>query len=136
MQVAFEHQAEARRKQDAAVLGAFAAIDKNLAGIEVDIADLDVDELAHAHRRIEEQLEQDLVLHVTAVLDGAEEAFQIGIGKQLRQPGLFASPAPLPPAQFLFKAARVVSRLEGLRPNPKKHLQFASDRRAGVAHVH
>jgi hypothetical protein len=39
--VAFEHQAEARRKQDVAVLGAFAAIDKNLAGIEVDIADLD-----------------------------------------------------------------------------------------------
>ena len=27
-------------------------------------------------------------------------------------------------------------RLEGLRPNPKKHLHFASDRRAGVAHVH
>ena len=64
VQVAFEHQAEARRKQDVAVLGAFAAIDKNLAGTEVDIADLDVDELAHAHRRIEEQLEQDLVLHV------------------------------------------------------------------------
>jgi hypothetical protein len=56
VQVAFEHQAEARRKQDVAVLGAFAAIDKNLAGIEVDIADLDVDELAHAHRRIEEQV--------------------------------------------------------------------------------
>ena len=36
----------------------------------------------------------------------------------------------------LFKAARVVSRLEGLRPNPKKHLHFASDRRAGVAHIH
>jgi hypothetical protein len=41
-----------------------ARIDKNLAGIEVDIADLDVDELAHAHRRIEEQLEQDLVLQI------------------------------------------------------------------------
>ena len=52
VQVAFEHQAEARRKQDVAVLGAFAAIDKNLAGLEVDIADLDADELAHAHRRI------------------------------------------------------------------------------------
>ena len=77
----------------------FAAIDKNLAGMEVDIADLDVDELAHAHRRIEEQLEQDLVLHVTAVLDGAEEAFQIGIGKQLRQPALFASPAQAPSAK-------------------------------------
>ena len=38
--------------------------------------------------------------------------------------------------RFLFKAARVVSLLEGLRPNPKKHLHFASDRRAGVAHVH
>jgi hypothetical protein len=64
-----------------------------LQAFEVDITDLDVDELAHAHRRIEEQLEQDLVLHVTAVLDGAEEALQIGIGKQLRQPALFASPA-------------------------------------------
>jgi hypothetical protein len=32
-----------------------------------------------------EQLEQDLVLHVTAVPDGAEEAFHIGGGKQLRQ---------------------------------------------------
>ena len=31
------------------------------------------------------------MLHVTAVLDGSEEAFQIGIGKQLRQPALFAS---------------------------------------------
>ena len=44
--------------------------------------------------------------------------------------------AAVQPAQFLFKAARVVSRLEGLRPNPKKHLHFASDRRAGVAHIH
>ena len=51
--MAFENQAEARRKQNVAVLGAFAAIDKNLAGIEVDIADLDVDELARAHRRID-----------------------------------------------------------------------------------
>jgi hypothetical protein len=33
------------------------------------------------------------VLHVTAVLDGAEEAFQIGIGKQLRQPALCGSSA-------------------------------------------
>jgi hypothetical protein len=33
----------------------------------------------------------------------------------------------LPPAQFLLKATRVVSRLKGLRPNPKKHLHFASN---------
>ena len=33
------------------------------------------------------------MLHVTAVLDGSEEAFQIGVGKQLRQPALFAAPA-------------------------------------------
>jgi hypothetical protein len=91
--LAFEHQAEARRKQNVAVLGAFAPIDENFAGIEVDIADLDVDELAHAYSRIEEQFEQDLVLHVAAVLDGSEEPFQIGVGKQLRQPALFASPA-------------------------------------------
>jgi hypothetical protein len=42
VQVAFEHQAEARWKQNVAVLGAFAPIDENFAGIEVDIADLDV----------------------------------------------------------------------------------------------
>ena len=106
--MAFEHQAEARRKQNVAVLGAFAAIDKNLADIEVDIADLDLDELAHAHRRIEEQLEQDLVLHVTAVLDGAEEAFQIGVGKQLRQPALFASPAQ---AQLLAGLLRDIEKI-------------------------
>ncbi len=79
-----KHEAEARRKQDVAVLGALAAIDEDLAGIEVDIADLDVDELAHAHGRVEEQFEQDLVLHVTTALDGSEEAFQIDIGQQLR----------------------------------------------------
>ena len=84
MQVALEHQAEARRKQDVAVLGALAAIDKDLAGLEIHIADLDLDELADAHGRIEDEFEQDLMLHVTAVLDGSEEAFQIGIGKQLR----------------------------------------------------
>jgi hypothetical protein len=38
VQVTLEHQAETRRKQDVAVLGAFAAIDEDLAGIEVDIA--------------------------------------------------------------------------------------------------
>jgi hypothetical protein len=57
---------------------------KDLAGLEIHIADLDLDELAHAHGRIEEQFEQDFMLHVAAVLDGSEEAFQIGIGKQLR----------------------------------------------------
>jgi hypothetical protein len=50
--------------------GTFAPIDENFAGIEVDVADLDVDELAHAYSRTEEQFEQDLVLHVAAVLDG------------------------------------------------------------------
>jgi len=64
-----------------------------ISGIEVDIADLDVDEFVHAYSGIEEQFEQDLVLHIAALLDGSEEAFQIGVGKQLRQPALFASPA-------------------------------------------
>ena len=60
----------------------------NLAGIDVDIADLDVDELAHAHRRIEEQLRAGSSCCTSPrVLDGAEEAFQIGIAKQLRQRG-------------------------------------------------
>jgi hypothetical protein len=71
-----------RRKQNVAVLGALPAIYKDFAGLEIHIADLDLDELAHAHGRIEEQLEQDLMLHVTAVLDGSEEAFQAsGFGR-------------------------------------------------------
>ena len=96
--MAFENQAEARRKQNVAVLGAFTPVDENFAGIEVDIADLDVDEFVHAYSGIEEQFEQDLVLHIAALLDGSEEPFQIGVGKQLRQPALFGSAAQ---AQFL-----------------------------------
>ena len=72
-----------RKQQNVAVLGAFAPIDENFAAIEV----------AHAYSRIKEQFEQDLVVHVATVLDGSEEPFQIGVGKQLRQPALFASPA-------------------------------------------
>lgn len=33
------------------------------------------------------------MLHIATVLDGAEEAFQIGIGQQLRQSALFAAAA-------------------------------------------
>ena len=76
-----------------ATFGTFAPIDQNFAGIEVDVADLDVDELADPNGGVEEQLEHNLVLKVVAVLDGSEEPFQIGVGKQLRQPALFASPA-------------------------------------------
>ncbi len=81
--MAFEYQAEARWKQNVAVLGSFAPIDENFAGIEVDIPDLDVDEFVHAYNGIEEQFEQDLVLHIAALLDGSEEPFQIGVGEQL-----------------------------------------------------
>jgi len=66
--MAFEYQAEARWKQNVAVLGSFAPIDENFAGIEVDIPDLDVDEFVHAYSGIEEQFEQDLVLHIAALL--------------------------------------------------------------------
>jgi hypothetical protein len=48
------------------------------------------------------------VLHVTAVLDGAEEAFQIGIGKQLRQPALFESPTQ---AQLLAGLLRDIEKI-------------------------
>ena len=66
--MAFEYQAEARWKQNVAVLGSFAPIDENFAGVEVDIPDLDVDEFVHAYSGIEEQFEQDLVLHIAALL--------------------------------------------------------------------
>jgi hypothetical protein len=61
-----------------------APIDENFAGIEVDIPDLDVDEFVHVYSGIEEQFEQDLVLHIAALLDGSEEPFQIGVGEQLK----------------------------------------------------
>ncbi|MBV9226530.1 MAG: hypothetical protein JOY85_21055 [Acidobacteriaceae bacterium] len=41
----FEHQAKARREEDVAVLVALAALDEDLAGIEVDVADLDAIEM-------------------------------------------------------------------------------------------
>ena len=80
-----------------ATFGTFAPIDQNFAGVEIDVADLDVDELADPNGGVEEQLEHNLVLKVAAVLDGSEEPFQIGVGKQLRQPALFASPAQAQP---------------------------------------
>ena len=80
-----------------ATFGTFAPIDQNVAGIEVDVANLDVDELADPNGGVEEQLEHNLVLEVAAVLDGSEEPFQIGVGKRLRQPALFASPAQAQP---------------------------------------
>jgi hypothetical protein len=55
VQVVFEHQAEACRKQMWRSVAAFAPINETFAGVEVDISDLDVDELAHAYNRIEEQ---------------------------------------------------------------------------------
>ena len=68
-------QVEARREQDVAVFGALTAIDKDLAGLEVNVTDLDVHELACAHGSIEEQFEQDLMLYIAAVLDGPEKLF-------------------------------------------------------------
>jgi ATP-dependent DNA ligase len=68
-------------------------------------ADLDVDELADPNGGVEEQLEHNLVLKVAAVLDDSEEPFQIGVGKQLRQPALFASPAQ---AQLLAGLLRII----------------------------
>jgi hypothetical protein len=38
-----------------------------LAGIEVDVADLGVNELVHAQGSIEQQFEKNLMLHVAAV---------------------------------------------------------------------
>jgi hypothetical protein len=34
-----------------------------------------MDEFVHAYSGIEEQFEQDLVLHIAALLDGSEEPF-------------------------------------------------------------
>jgi hypothetical protein len=63
------------------------------------------------------------VLHVTAVLDGAEEAFQIGIGKQLRQPALFASPAQ---AQLLAGLLRDIEKIVVPQPGLARDLHELS----------
>ena len=81
--MAFENQAKARGKQDVAVFRALAAVDEDLAAIEIDVSDLDVDQFADPHRRIEEELHQDLLLHIAGVLDSAKEAFEFGVGQEL-----------------------------------------------------
>ena len=68
----------------ASVLGTLATVDEDFAAIKVDVADLDVHQLADAHGCIEEEFEEDFVLHVTAGLNGPKKALQFGVSQQLR----------------------------------------------------
>lgn len=77
--MALEHQAEAGREQDVAILGALALIDENLAAIAIHVLHADIGQFADAHGRVEKQLEHDLVLEVAAFLDDMEEALEISL---------------------------------------------------------
>src|SRR6516165_9922166 len=99
LQVAAEDQAEAPGEQDVAVLAALASADEDLALLGVHVLDTDVDQLADAHGRVEEQLEHDLVLEVATLLEDPEEAPEVGLRQELGElaflPGL--AQAELPP---------------------------------------
>ena len=53
----------------------FALIDEDLVAVQVYVADLNTYQFAQPDCGVEEQLEQDLVLNIPAVLNGLEEAF-------------------------------------------------------------
>jgi hypothetical protein len=72
------------------VFSALAPIDENLAGLTVHVTSLDVHALAHAHGRVNEPCERDLVRHIAAVLDGSKEPFQFSFAEKLRDPAFFA----------------------------------------------
>ncbi len=84
-QMALEHQAEVGREQDVAILGALALVDENLAAIAIHVLHTDIGQLTDAHGRVEQQLEHNLMLEITAFLGDAEEALEIGLRQKLRQ---------------------------------------------------
>src|SRR4051794_28110831 len=71
-QMTFQHKAERSREQDVAALAALAAFDEDLVPVQIDVPDLDAHEFTHPHRSIEEKLEHDLMLDITAVLNDVE----------------------------------------------------------------
>lgn len=52
-----------------AVPGPLTAVDEDLAAIEVHVGDFNVDEFADPYGGIEQELHQNLLLHVAAFLD-------------------------------------------------------------------
>jgi hypothetical protein len=67
LQVAFQDQAEAGRKQYVAVLRPLALADEHLALLKIDVFNTNAHQLAHLHGGAEQELQNDLVLDVAAV---------------------------------------------------------------------
>ena len=81
------------REQDVAVLVALAALDEDLAGVQVYVVDLDVGQLAHTDRGVEEEPEHDLVLEVAGLVHDLLEPPEAGLGKDLGKSPRLPSPA-------------------------------------------
>jgi hypothetical protein len=78
--VALEHESETGREEDVAIFATFAFLDEDFTLVKINIADFNVDQFADSHSGQEEELEHDLVLKVTALLEHAKELFQFGLG--------------------------------------------------------
>ncbi len=69
-------QGGTQREKRYSGLGSLAAFDEDLVPVQIDIPNFDAHQFTDTNRCVEEQLEHDLVLHVAAILDDVEEAFQ------------------------------------------------------------
>ena len=73
LDISLQGQPKVRRKQNVPILAALAVINEDLAAVQVNVADSDVDQLAHAHRGIEHQLQHKLMLRIAALLNRLKE---------------------------------------------------------------
>ena len=87
--ISLQGQPEVRRKENIPVLAPFAVVYKDLAAIEVHVADPNVDQLAYPDGRVKHQLEHQFVLGITALLHSLEELLELSQRQQLRQSPLF-----------------------------------------------
>lgn len=118
VQVTFQHQAEAGRKQDVAVLGALGLVDEHLALLEINVTHPDAHQLAHPHGGVEQELEHDLVLDNAAGLDLAEEALELCLAQQLRQLAFLLG---LSEPQFFAHPLADVEKVGVAEPSPTRN---------------
>ena len=76
-----EFATEAGRKEDIAILVAFALRNADLAGVQIDIGQTEVDEFGIAYPRKEQEFEHDPMRQLLGVPDGLIERDQLGIGQ-------------------------------------------------------
>lgn len=73
-------------EQDVTVLVPLALLDKNLAGVEVDVLDPDGGQLRDADGGVKEQPQHDLVLKIPGLVDDLVEPLETGFRQDAGQP--------------------------------------------------